>query len=123
MSSISLTQVTAMVVVVCMVSFFVNADDELTYNQNDNKSASISSVAANPVSSKVLDKTEASNNRFTFSSLDTDKNGKLSHQEVIVGNGAWLAKSFKNIDINTDQFLTEQELIDFVGKKNTSSSY
>jgi hypothetical protein len=123
MSSISLTQVTAMVVVVCMVSFFVNADDEQAYNHNHNKNASISSGVANPVSSKVLDKTEASNNRFTFSSLDTDKNGKLSHQEVTVGKGAWLAKSFKNIDINTDQFLTEQELIDFVGKKNASSSY
>ncbi len=122
MNSISLTQVTALVVVVCMVSFFVNADDELTHNHNDNQNASISSVATNLVSSKRLDKTEASNNRFTFSSLDTDKNGKLSHHEVIVGKGAWLAKSFQKIDINTDQFITEQELIDFVSKKNASSS-
>ncbi len=116
MNSISLTQVTALVAVVCMASFFVYADDELTHNLDGNSS----SVVEKRTGSRVVAETIESTNRFTFSSLDTDKNGKLSHQEVIVGKGAWLAKSFKQIDANKDELLTEQELVDFVSKKNES---
>ncbi len=119
MSNISLTQVTALVAIVCMASFFVNADDELTHNRDD----SSSSVVENSLDDQVAKETKASSNRFTFSSLDTDKNGKLSHQEVIAGKSEWLANSFKQIDVNTDQLLTERELVDFVSKKNAPKSF
>ncbi|PKI12904.1 hypothetical protein [Colwellia sp. 12G3] len=110
MNSISLTQVTAFVVAVSMASFFVNADDALAHTTEDNTVVH----AENSVSSAVVEAVEESNDKFTFTSLDTDKNGKLSQQEVVAGKNEWLVKSFTQIDSNADKSLTEQELIDFV---------
>jgi len=114
MNNISLTQVTAFVVAVSLASFFVNADDALAdTNEGSNLVHSETSVITEIVE-VVIEEEQASNDKFTFTSLDTDKNGKLSQQEVIAGKNGWLVKSFKQIDGNADKSLTEQELVNFV---------
>lgn len=110
MNSISLTQVSVFVVAVSMASFFVNADEALAHTTKDNKVAH----AEKSVSSTVVVAAKESNDKFTFTSLDTDKNGKLSQEEVIAGKNEWLVKSFTQVDSNADKSLTEQELVDFV---------
>ena len=118
MNSISLTQVTAFVVAVSMASFFVNADEALAHSTEDNTAAH----AEMSVSSVVVEETKELTDKFTFTSLDTDKNGKLSQQEVVAGKNEWLVKSFKQIDSNADKSLTEQELVDFVAKTTAATS-
>ncbi|MEI6894429.1 MAG: hypothetical protein V5789_07315 [Colwellia sp.] len=114
MNNISLRQVTAFVIFVCLASFFVNADDALTNNMdasNTDKSAEIHKE--NTISSDDVQTEEESNDRFTFTSLDLDQNGKLNQQEVVAGKNEWLVRSFNQIDVNADELLTEQELVDF----------
>ena len=113
MNSISLTHVTVFVVTVSMASFFVNADDALAQPTEDNTVVHTESSA----SAEVIQEAKESNDKFTFTSLDTDKNGKLSQPEVVVGKNEWLVKSFTQIDSNADKSLAEQELVDFVAKK------
>jgi Ca2+-binding EF-hand superfamily protein len=110
MNSISLTQVTVFVVAVCMASFFANADNALAHTTEDNAVVK----AESSVSSAVVEEAAKLNDKFTFTSLDTDKNGKLSQQEVLIGKNEWLVESFKQIDSNADKSITEQELVDFV---------
>ncbi len=117
MNNISLTQVTAFVAAICMASFLVNADDALNHNHEGDSIAQTES----PKVAEVIEAADEPGERFTFTSLDTDKNGKLSHQEVIAGKNVWLVKSFKQIDANTDESLIEQELVDFVAKTTASS--
>ena len=117
MNSISLTQVTAFVVAVSMASFLVSADDVHAHNAEDNKVEHVEHSASPAVAEEV----KAVNDKFTFTSLDSDKDGKLSQQEVLAGKNDWLVKSFKQIDNNADELLTEQELVDFVAK-NTSKA-
>ena len=118
MNSLSLTQVTVFVVAVCMASFFVNADEALAHSSEDAKAVH-SDILASPV---AAEDSKDTSDKFTFTSLDTDKNGKLSQQEVIAGNNEWLVKSFKKIDSNADEALTEQELVDFVSKTTAVTS-
>ena len=113
MNSISLTQVTVFVVAVSMVSFFVTADDALAQPTQDNTVVH----TGNSASAEVIEEAKESNDKFTFTSLDTDKNGELSQPEVVVGKNEWLVKSFTQMDSNADGSLTEQELVDFVAKK------
>jgi len=117
MNNISLMQVTVFITAVSMASFFVNADDALTHRLKADKTAQSESS----VNSEATKLAEESNDKFTFSSLDTDKNGMLSQQEVLNGKNDWLVKSFKQIDSNSDESLTEQELIDFVAKTSAVS--
>jgi len=114
MDSISLTQVTAFVVAVSMASFLVNADDDLAYTNEDNTVVNAANAEA---IQKAIEVVKEPNDKFTFTSLDTDKNGMLSRQEVVDGKNEWLVKSFTKIDSNADESLTEQELVDFVAKK------
>ncbi|ALO35830.1 hypothetical protein CMT41_14700 [Colwellia sp. MT41] len=116
MNSISLTHVTAFVVAVSMASFFVNADDALAHSTDDNSAVQ----AAPSAKALVIAEVKESANKFTFTSLDNDKDGKLSQQEVMAGNNAWLVKSFQQIDSNADKAITEQELVDFVAKTTAS---
>jgi methyltransferase-like protein len=109
MNSISLTQVSAIVVAVSLASFFVNADEALAKNMKDRVVTKTENYLA-----VVEVAAEESSDKFTFTSLDNDKNGKLSQKEVLAGRNQWLVKSFEKIDSNTDELLTEQELIDFV---------
>ncbi len=113
MDSISLTQVTAFVVTVSMASFFVNADDALAHPNENNPVVH----AEKSASAEAIGEVKAPNDKFTFTSLDTDKNGMLSRQEVVAGKNEWLVKSFTQMDSNTDDSVTEQELVDFVAKK------
>lgn len=116
MNNISLTQVSTFVVAVSMGSFFVSADDDIV------QASAKSSVAQETmVATKDAVKAVGESDKFTFTSLDVDKNGKLSQQEVIAGKNKWLADSFKKIDGNADESLTEQELVDFVAKTSASS--
>lgn len=115
MNSNSLMHISVFVVIVSMASFFVIADDALT-----NKSEQNTLVYAETSVKTVIVETPAateSSDKFTFTSLDTDKNGKLSQQEVHQGKNGWLKQSFNKIDSNADKAITEQELVDFVAKK------
>lgn len=114
MKSISLTQLSVCILVVYLASFIVSAD------QVSNKPVT-DTQALNHDNAEEISAVEPSNNRFTFSSLDLDKNGKLSQKEVSHGNNNWLVKAFVDIDANADQSLTEQELIDFAAKVATNS--
>lgn len=124
MKNISLTQVTSFVAAVCLASSFVNADDALTQSAEENAMITSESYISdnNSVNAQPLEvnadidevqNEEASGDRFTFTSLDTDQNGKLNQQEVIAGKNQWLVKAFNDIDNNADDLLTEQELVDF----------
>lgn len=117
MDSISLTQVTAFVVAVSMASFLVNADDDLAYTNEDNTVVNAENTANAEAIKKAIEEVKEPNDKFTFTSLDMDKNGMLSRQEVVDGKNEWLVKSFTKIDSNADESLTEQELVDFVAKK------
>ncbi len=117
MDSISLTQVTAFVVAVSMASFLVNADDDLAYTNEDNIVVNAENSANADAIKKAIEEVKEPNDKFTFTSLDMDKNGMLSRQEVVDGKNEWLVESFTKIDSNTDESLTEQELVDFVAKK------
>jgi hypothetical protein len=117
MDSISLTQVTAFVVAVSMASFLVNADDDLAYTNEDNTVVNAENSANAEAIKKAIEEVKEPNDKFTFTSLDIDKNGMLSRQEVVEGKNEWLVKSFTKIDSNADESLTEQELVDFVAKK------
>lgn len=118
MNSISLTQVTVFVVAVSMASFFVSADDALAHSTEENSTTQAEQSVAVEVTAEVT----KSNDKFTFTSLDIDKDGKLSQQEVIAGKHEWLVKSFKKIDSNADEVITEQELVDFVAKTTAVTS-
>lgn len=117
MDSISLTQVTAFVVAVSMASFLVNADDDVANSNEDNTVVNTENSANAEAIQKAIEAVKEPNDKFTFTSLDTDKNGMLSRQEVVDGKNEWLVKSFTKIDSNADESLTEQELVDFVAKK------
>ena len=114
MNNISLTQVTAFVVAVSLASFFVNADDALADTNEGSTLVHSETSVITEIVEVVIEEEQASNDKFTFTSLDIDKNGKLSQQEVITGKNDWLVKSFKQIDGNADKSLTEQELVNFV---------
>lgn len=117
MNSTSLTQISAFVVIVSMASFFVIADDALTNKPEENKLIYSETSVKTVVVATVKESNKEINDKFTFTSLDTDKDGKLSQQEVVTGKNAWLINSFKLIDNNADQQITEQELVGFVAKK------
>jgi hypothetical protein len=114
MNNISLTQVTAFVVAVSLASFFVNADDALADTNEGSTLVHSETSVITEIVEVVIEEEQASNDKVTFTSLDIDKNGKLSQQEVIAGKNDWLVKSFKQIDGNADKSLTEQELVNFV---------
>ena len=117
MSSISLTQFSAFIAAVCFASFFVNADDDLA--QERSAPAQVEKVLLE----ESVEAVEESNDKFTFTSIDIDKNGKLSKQEVVAGKNEWLVKSFKHIDSNADNAITEQELVDYVSQTVEATYY
>lgn len=115
MNSNNLTQISALVVIVSMASFLVIADDALTNKSEQNTLVyAETSVKTVVVETPVV---KEPGDKLTFTSLDTDKNGKLSQQEAEQGKNEWLKQSFKKIDSNADKAITEQELVDFVAKK------
>lgn len=100
MKNISLFNVSAMVCVAIMASFYVNAkhgvltESELvkaTVKQND----------------ELVD-------NVAFRALDTDNDGLLSQPEVDASQNKLLMQSFKRIDSNGDNTLSQQELSNFV---------
>lgn len=113
MKSISLTKVSLLVVAASMASFFTKANETTAQLISQNMTHVESSVVNN-----VEEPVTKRGDRFTFTSLDTDRNGRLNHQEVIAGNNEWLMQSFTKIDVNTDRSLTEQELVEFVTRSN-----
>lgn len=120
MSSVSLTNVSIFVVAVSMASALVNAEDILSQSSSDSDEVATvitpieNVVAASSAEPELTAIEEETGDRFTFTSLDLDQNGKLSQQEVVAGKNEWLMHSFNKIDSNVDDSLTEQELVDFV---------
>jgi Ca2+-binding EF-hand superfamily protein len=122
MNSISLAQLSIFVIAVSMASFFVNADDSFVNSTEDNAIVAESTVVTeSAVITETTEAVEEAKDNFTFTSLDSDKNGKLSQQEVLNGKNVWLVKSFKAIDSNKDESITEQELVNFVAKTKSVS--
>jgi len=117
MNSISLAQVSAFVVAVSMASFLVNADDAFMSSTEDNIAVPKDKSSVED----VVEVVEEPNDSFTFTSLDSDKNGKLSQEEVLNGKNDWLVQSFKEIDSNADESITEQELMSFVARAASTS--
>jgi len=119
MNNISLTQLTAFVIAVCLASFFVNAGENLVQTAEENTVVYVDELA-NPEVTQEIEYIEETNDMFTFTSLDSDQNGKLNKQEVVAGKNDWLAKAFNDIDSNSDKSITEQELVDFATNMATT---
>ncbi|TYK67374.1 hypothetical protein [Colwellia echini] len=116
MNNISLTQISLFVAAVCLVSFFVNADEVLAPYNMEETTEVVTNITTNNTNVELteeIQQVEETSDRFTFTSLDSDQNGKLSQQEVIAGKNNWLMKAFNEIDANTDAAITEQELVNF----------
>jgi len=101
MKTISLTQVTTLVWVAFTASFFVNADD--------------SAIDLNQKPSALIQ------DQFIFSSLDTDKDGALSKEEVKASKNKLLARSFAEIDGDGNGLLSKEELVAFVETAKVAS--
>lgn len=114
MININLTHLSVFIIAIWLSSFFVNADESTTYKKQDDSAPSSEKFTK-------IKSESSSGNRFTFTSLDSDQNGKLSQKEVAQGKNNWLAKAFDQIDINADAALTEQELVDFAAKVASDS--
>ena len=114
MVNINLTHLSFFIMIIWLSSFFVNADQSSTHNVAE-------TTVLNATNLQEVEEVKGSSNRFTFSSLDSDKNGKLSKKEVAQGRNNWLVQAFNQIDINEDSALTEQELVDFAAKVASNS--
>ncbi len=124
MQNITLTQLTLVIATICMVSFLVNADDtqrNLLQNQGVIfSSAGVKVERYNGISTHGGAK--PTTNKFVFSSVDQNNNGKLSYQEVLSTKSQWLLSSFNAIDSNTDNFITEQEIVEYAYQSNKRGS-
>jgi len=99
MKNISLINVSILVVTAAFVSNFVNAEDKLTKSKNEQ--VKYSDLIAN---------------------LDTDKNGLLSQTETLASKNKVLQGTFKKIDLNGDEQISEQEFNHFVTLKNSKEA-
>jgi len=100
-----------------MGSFLINTEKAFAHNTDINSTKKADLLTADTVSEAEIFNTE----KFNFTSLDINKDGKLSEKEVLAGKNEWLVKSFKKIDRNADALLTEQELVDFLSKAAIAS--
>jgi len=100
MKSLSLTKVSLFVATAITASFIVNA----------NEKAEADVVKAKNATTEVVKKSDA----VAFSSLDTNKDGELSLSEVKASNNKLLARTFSEIDSNSDNLLTQKELESYV---------
>ena len=103
MRNISLLKLSAVVVSASMASFFVSADE-------------ISITSADKEPAQVQEKSGVE--KIAFSALDTNKDGKLSKQEVGASKNQLLAQAFSKIDLNADDELTQDELDSFIVAAN-----
>lgn len=96
MKKISLIKVTGFVITAAFASNFVSAEEKV-----------------NKVIEKVQSEALQSEDKLNFSeliaSLDTNKNGKLSEDEVAVKKNNILQEAFTKIDINQDKEIDEAE--------------
>ncbi len=105
MRNISLLKLSAVVVSASMASFFVSADE-----------VSITSADKKPAQVQTQEKSGVE--KIAFSALDTNKDGKLSKQEVSVSQNQLLAQAFSKIDLNADDELTQDELDSYIVAAN-----
>ncbi|NMP30203.1 hypothetical protein HII17_01400 [Thalassotalea sp. M1531] len=96
MKKVSLLELTAFVIVAAVASTTVNANDAA-------------------LKEKVVKADEVVETNVLFTPLDTDKNGLISQQELGVNNKL-LKEQFKEIDVNADQGISEQELKNYLAK-------
>jgi hypothetical protein len=96
MKNISLSQMSSMVFIMLVASFFVSAKEV----------SSVIPVADVPVKQSI--------NEVVFNTLDLDKDGLLSKDEITSSNNEILLISFEKIDSNADLFVSKQELTDFI---------
>jgi hypothetical protein len=124
MQNITLTQLTSVIATICMVSFLVNADDtQRNLMQNQGvffSSAVVKAKHYNGISTHGGAK--PTTNKFVFSTVDQNNNGKLSYQEVLSIKSQWLLSSFNAIDTNTDKSITEQEIVEYAYQSNKRGS-
>ena len=124
MKSITLTQLTFIIVAICMVSFFVDADDIQVNKIQDYGVliAKTSNIGNSDEAKSKFKQVTSSPNKFIFTKVDENNNGKLSYQEVLSTKSQWLLSSFKAIDSDTNDFITEKEIIDFSYKSMKTKS-
>jgi hypothetical protein len=125
MQNITLTQFSVMTAAICMVSFLVNAND-FHVNEEHSKimlTANSGRINNNNVTRFHFDDAKSVPNKFIFSVVDKNNNGELSYQEVLLTNSQWLLSSFKAIDSNTNDSITEKEIVDFAYKSLTDKSF
>jgi hypothetical protein len=118
MQNITLTQLTVIIAAICMVSFFVNAgvNESNTIQYYGVETVEISSKDHSYEEKLTFNKVKLSNNKFIFSTVDQNNNGELSYQEVLLTKSQWLLSSFSAIDTDTNDSITEKEIVDFAYK-------
>ena len=118
MQNITLTQFSIITMAVCMVSFLVNAND-FKEGKVQNKvilTANSASINNNNATGFDSDNAKSVPTKFIFSAVDKNNNGELSYQEVLLTDSQWLLSSFKAIDSNINNSITEKEIVDFAYK-------
>lgn len=125
MKNITLTQFSVITTAVCMVSFLVNAND---FQENKVQSrviltANSASINNNNATRFYSDDAKSLPTKFIFSAVDKNNNGELSYQEVLLTNSQWLLSSFKAIDSNINNSITEKEIVDFAYKSLKIDSF
>ena len=124
MKNITLTQLTLIIVAIGMVSFFVDADDIQVNKIQDYGVliAKTSNIGNSDEAKSKFKQVTLSPNKFIFAKVDENNNGKLSYQEVLSTKSQWLLSSFKAIDSDTNDSITEKEIIDFSYKSMKTKS-
>lgn len=101
MKKVSLLELSAFVIVAAVASSAVTAGDKVAALEKSAKSVKASDV----VEHKTL-----------FAPLDADNNGLLTESELGTDKNALLKKQFKNIDVNADNAISEEELKAYLAK-------
>lgn len=96
MKNMSLTKLSAVVIIGAFMSSLVNANDDLNSNTK----------AVN----KMVDE------KSIFQPIDKDKNGLISEKELSASQQKLLQKDFAKIDVNADNGISEVELKNYLAK-------
>ncbi len=105
MKNISLSKVSVMVLAAITSSFLVNANDSTIANESIPEKA-------------VVEQSEQKLAKLAFNTLDKDKNGLLSQEEIGDSKNQILEQSFNKIDSNKDLSLSQEELAAYIVAAN-----
>lgn len=113
MNNISLKKVTLIVTTCVLSSYFVSAKEETVKIDEPTAVASFKTSVSNVINTD--DSALAANDTLSFlTKLDSDKNGALSKAEVVESKSELLTQHFNDIDKNTDDVISKEELTDYL---------